>query len=80
MSEGYSFVVVLLLLIVTPVVGVLIVVCFVVCYCMSIIVLQSSYGEERAGCFACFVFLVSHYCCVALFRGAMDLSAVCGIS
>ena len=36
----------------------------------------------RAGCFAYFVFLVSRDCCVALFRGAMDLSAVCdcGIS
>ena len=36
----------------------------------------------RAGCFAWFVFLVSHDCCVALPRGAMGLSAVCdcGIS
>ena len=39
-------------------------------------------GEERAGCFAWFVFLVSRDCCVALPRGAMGLSAVCdcGIS
>ena len=38
--------------------------------------------ELRAGCFAWFVFLVSRYCCVALSRGAMGLSAVCdcGIS
>ena len=38
--------------------------------------------EERAGCFAKFVFLVSRDCCVALPRGAMGLSAVCdcGIS
>ena len=40
------------------------------------------FGEERAGCFALFVFLVSRGCCVALHRGAMGLSAVCdcGIS
>ena len=39
-------------------------------------------GEERAGCFAWFVFLVSRCCCVALTHGAMGLSAVCdcGIS
>ena len=38
--------------------------------------------EERAGCFALYVFLVSRDCCVALPRGAMGLSAVCdcGIS
>ena len=38
--------------------------------------------EERAVCFAKFVFLVSHCCCVALPCGAMGLSAVCdcGIS
>ena len=34
-------------------------------------------GEERAGFFAQFVFLVSRDCCVALPRGAMSLSAVC---
>ena len=40
------------------------------------------YGEERAGCFALFVFLVSRYCCVALLYNVMGLSAVCdcGIS
>ena len=34
-------------------------------------------GEERAGCFALFVFLVSCDCCVAHPRGATGLSAVC---
>ena len=54
-----------------------IVLCFVVRYFMSIIVLQSF-----DGCFAYFVFLVSREWCVALPRGAMGLSAVCncGIS
>ena len=39
-------------------------------------------GEERAGCFARFVFLASCDCCVAFPRDAMGLSAVsdCGIS
>ena len=39
-------------------------------------------GEERAGCFAWFIFLVSLDDCVALPSGAMGLSAVCncGIS
>ena len=61
---------------------VLIVVCFVVSYFMSIIVCKHLDGEEIAGCFAWFVFLVSCYDCVALPRGAMGLSAVCdcGIS
>ena len=55
---------------------------FVVRYFMSILVLQSFDGEERVGCFAWFVFLVSRDCCVVLPRGAMGLSAVCdcGIS
>ena len=34
-------------------------------------------GEERADCFAYFVFLVSRDCCVALHRGAMGLSKIC---
>ena len=34
-------------------------------------------GEERAGCFAYFVFLVSRDCCVAISLSAMGLSAVC---
>ena len=39
-------------------------------------------GNERAGCFTLFVFLVSHDCCVALPHDATGLSAVgdCGIS
>ena len=34
-------------------------------------------GEERAGCFALFVFLVSRDCCMALPQDATGLSAVC---
>ena len=34
-------------------------------------------GEERAGYFTWFVFLVPHDCYVAILRGAMGLSAVC---
>ena len=39
-------------------------------------------GEERAGCFTLFVFLVSLDCCVALPHDTTGLSAVCdcGIS
>ena len=39
-------------------------------------------GERRAGCFALFVFQVSHDCCMALPHDVMGLSAVrgCGIS
>ena len=39
-------------------------------------------GEERAGCFALFVFLMSRDCCVALPHDATGLPAVCdcGIS
>ena len=33
--------------------------------------------EERAGCFALFVFLVSRDCCVAFPHDATGLSAVC---
>ena len=36
--------------------------------------------EDRAGCFALFVFLVSRDFRVALPRGAMGLSAVCDCS
>ena len=51
-------------------------------YFVSILVLQSFDGEERAGCFALFVFLVSRDCCVALPHDATGLSAVydCSIS
>ena len=39
-------------------------------------------GEERAGCFALFVFMVSCYCCVVLPHDVTGVSAVfdCGIS
>ena len=37
-------------------------------------------GQERAGCFAWFVFLVSRDGCVALPRGAMSAVCDCGIS
>ena len=37
-------------------------------------------GEERTGCFALFVFLVSRDCCVALPHDAMGLSAFCDYS
>ena len=60
-----------------------IVLCFVVRYFMSILVLRSSWWERGgAGCFALFVFLVSHGGWAALPRGATGLSAVCdcGIS
>ena len=43
-----------------------VVLCFVVRYFMSILVCNHLEGEERAGCFALFVFLVSCDCCVAL--------------
>ena len=44
---------------------------------MSILVLQSSLWEEKAGCFAQFVFLASLDGCVAYPRDAMGLSVVC---
>ena len=55
---------------------------FVVRNFVSILVCIHLYGEERTGCFASFVLLVSRDCCVALPRGAMSLSEVydCGIS
>ena len=45
-------------------------------------VLHLHMPEKRAGCFALFVFLLSHDCCVTLSHDAMGLSAVCdcGIS
>ena len=51
--------------------------CFVVCYFMSIQFCNHLDGEERADCFAWFVFLVSCGCCVTLPSCAMGLSAVC---
>ena len=49
---------------------------------MAILVVNHLDGEERAGCFAWFVLLVSRDGCVALPRSVMGLSAVCdcGIS
>ena len=61
----------LTLFIATPIVG--------VCNC-SMFCCTCYDGEERAGCFAWFVFLVSRDGCVALPRSAMGLSAVCSIS
>ena len=60
-------------------VPIVVVQCFV-----SFKVLNHLDGEERAGCFTLFVFLVSCdcYCSVALPHGAVDWSAVsdCGIA
>ena len=60
----------------------IIVLCFVVRYFMSLLVCNHLDGEERAGCFASFVFLVSRDCCVVLPQGVIGLSAAsdCGIS
>ena len=60
-----------------------IVLCFVVRYFMSILVMQSSWlGRESWLLCLVFVYLVSRYCCVALRRGVMGLSVFCdcGIS
>ena len=51
-----------------------IVICFVVRYFVSILGCNHLDGEENAGCFAYFVFLVSGDCCVALPRGVIGLS------
>ena len=61
----------------------MIVICMVVRAFMSILVFFNHLdGEERAGCFSLFVFLVSRDCCVAVPRATVGLSAVCdcGIS
>ena len=42
-------------------------------FCCALLCVHSSFAEERAGCFALFVFLVSHDCCVALPRDTMGL-------
>ena len=72
------------LLIVTPFVGFCNCSMLIVRYFMSILVLQSSpWGRDSwLLCYALFVFLVSHDCCVALPHDATGLSAVCncGIS
>ena len=51
-------------------------------YFVSILVLHIFDGEERAGCVALFVCLVSRDCCAALPHDGTALSAVCdcGIS
>ena len=53
--------------------------CFVVCYVVSIVVCDHLHGEKRAGSFILFVFLVSRDCCLALPHGATDFSAVCNL-
>ena len=46
-------------------------------FCCALLYVHSSFGgEERAGCFAKFVFQVSRNCCVALSRDSVGLSAV----
>ena len=51
-------------------------------FCCALLCVHHLDVEERAGCFALLVFLVSRDCCVALPRDATGLSAVCdcGIS
>ena len=66
-------VVVDLLLIVTPIVGF----CNCSMFCCALLCVHTSDGEDRAGCFALFVFLVSHDCCVALPHDATGLFAIC---
>ena len=57
-------------------------VCYCSVFCCTLLYVNSSFGnhldgDERAGCLAWFVFLVSCDGCVALPRGAMGLSRVC---
>ena len=64
--------------IVTPIVGF----CNCSMLCCTLLYVHYSFsnylgGEERAVCFAEFVYLVSRDCCVVLLRDAMGLSAVC---
>ena len=55
--------------------------CALLCF-HSVLQSSRSDGEERAKCFALFVYLVSRDCCLALPRDASGVSAVCdcGIS
>ena len=55
---------------------------FVVCYFMSILVLQTAWWGIKRELVALLVLQVSHGCCVAFPCGAMGLSVVCdcGIS
>ena len=59
-----------------------IVLCFIVRWFVSILVLQSSWSGRESWLLCYFVLMVSRDCCVALPHGAMSLSAVCdcGIS
>ena len=64
------------LFIVTPIVGF----CNCSMFCCALLCVISSFATifgKIAGCFAFYVFLVSHDCCVTLPRGAAGLSAVC---
>ena len=54
------------------------VLCFVVRYFVPFLFCNHLDGDERAGCFAWFVVLVSCGGCVAHPRGTMGLSVVCG--
>ena len=81
LAAARSKAVVLLLLIVTSIVGF----CNCSMFCCALLCVHSSFAiisMGRACCFALFVFLVSHDCCVALPHDARGLSAVCdcGIS
>ena len=67
------------LLMLLPLCDSVIVLCFVLRYFMSILVCNHLDGEERDGCFALFVFLVSRDCCVALPGDAKGLSAVVSV-
>ena len=51
-------------------------------FCCTLLFCNHLDGEEKAGCFAWFVFLVSRDCSVALPCGTLGLSAGCdcGIS
>ena len=51
-------------------------------FCCALLCVHSSFGnhldgEECAGCFALFVFLVSHDCCFVIPHDATGLSAIC---
>ena len=71
-----------LLLFVTPIVGSVIDLCFVVSYFVSTLVLQSSQLGRDSWLFVLFVFLLYRDCCVTLPHDVTGLSAVCdcGIS
>ena len=60
-----------------PLWGSAVVLCFVVRCFVSVLVLRSSWLGRETSCFAWFVFLVPCGCCVALSRGIVGLSAVC---